>query len=61
MVLQPKDRHMELKPGDLVLVKADAFKGKKKINDRWADKACKVVHQIRTDVTSYEVTDQCRQ
>ena len=25
---------MDLKPGDLVLVKADAFKGKRKIKDR---------------------------
>ena len=37
---------MELKPGDLVLVKADAFKGRRKIKDRWEDKACEVVHQI---------------
>ena len=36
---------MELEPGDLVLVKADAFKGKRKIKDRWEDKACEVVHQ----------------
>ena len=26
---------MNLKPGDLVLVKADAWKGKRKIKDRW--------------------------
>ena len=29
---------MDLKPGDLVLVRADAFKGKRKIKDRWEDK-----------------------
>ena len=52
---------VELKPGDLVLVKADAFKGKRKIKDRWEDEACEVVHQIMTDISSYEVTDQCRQ
>ena len=28
---------MNLKPGDLVLVKADAFKGKRKIRDRWEE------------------------
>ena len=52
---------MDLKPGNLVLAKADAFKGKGKIRDRWEDEACEVVHQIVTDVPSYEVMDQCRQ
>ena len=52
---------MELKPGDLVLVKADAFKGKRKIKDRWEDEACEVVCQIMTDVPSYEVMDRCGQ
>ena len=47
-----------LKPGDLVLVKADAFQGKRKIMDRWEDKPHEVVHQIMTDIPSYEVTDQ---
>ena len=49
---------MDLKPGDLVLVKADAFQGKRKIKDRWEDKHHEVVHQIVTDILSYEVTDQ---
>ena len=43
---------MDLKPGILVLVKADVFKGKRKIRDRWEDEACEVVHQIATDVPS---------
>ena len=47
-----------LKPGNLVLVKADAFQGKKKIKDRWEDKPHEVVHQIMADVSSYEVKDQ---
>ena len=47
-----------LKPGDLVLVKADAFQGKRKIKDRWEDKLHEVVYQIGTDVPSYEVKDQ---
>ena len=51
---------MNLKPGDLVLVKADAFKEKRKIRDRWEEATCKLVHQIMTDIPSYEVTDQCR-
>ena len=48
----------DLKPGNLVLVKADAFQGKRKIKDRWQDKPHKVVHQIMTNVPLYEVTDQ---
>ena len=51
---------VNLKPGDLVLVKVDAFKGKRKIKDRWKEDTCEVVHQIVTDVPFYEVTDQCR-
>ena len=49
-----------LKPGDLFLVKADAFKGKRKIKDRWEDKPHEVVHQTVTDIPSYEVIDQHR-
>ena len=41
---------MNLKPGNLVLVKADAFKGNSKIRDRWEEEMCEVVHQIATDV-----------
>ena len=50
---------MDLKPGNLVLVKADTFQGKRKIKDRWEDKPHEVVHQIMTDVPSYEVMDHC--
>ena len=45
---------VNLKPGDLVLVKADAFKGKRKIKDRWEEKTWEVVCQIMTDVPSYK-------
>ena len=51
---------VNLKPGNLVLVKADAFKRKRKIKDRWEEDTCELVHQIMTDVPSYKVTDQCR-
>ena len=51
---------VNLKPGELVLVKADAFKGKRKIKDRWEEDTWEVVHQIMTDVPSYKVMDQCR-
>ena len=47
-----------LKPGDLILVKADAFQGKRKSKDTWEDKPHEVVHQIVTDIPLYEVKDQ---
>ena len=58
MVLQQKDRCSEIKPGHLVLVKADAFKGKRKIKGRWEEETWEVVHQIVTDIPSYEVMNQ---
>ena len=47
-----------LKPGNLVLVKADAFQGKRKIMDRREDRPHKVVCQITTNIPSYKVKDQ---
>ena len=47
-----------LKPGNLILVKADTLQEKMKIKDRWEDKPHKMVHQITTDIPSYEVKDQ---
>ena len=48
---------VNLKPGNLVLVKADVWKGKRKIKDRWEEETWKVVQQIMADVCSYEVTN----
>ena len=47
-----------LKAGNLVLVKADTFQGKRKIKDRWEDKPQKVVHQMATDSPLYAVKDK---
>ena len=47
-----------LKPGDLILVKANAFQGKRNTKDRWKDKSHEGVCQIMTGVPSYEVKDQ---
>ena len=49
---------VNLKPGDLVLMKVDAWKGKRKIKDRWEEETWKVVQQIVADVPSYEVMNQ---
>ena len=47
-----------LKPGNLVLVKAAVWKGKRKIKDRWEEETWEVVHQIAADIPSYEVRIQ---
>ena len=49
---------VNLKPGDLVLVKVDTWKGKRKIKDRWEEETWEVVCQIAADVPSYEVMNQ---
>ena len=49
---------VNLKPGNLVLVKVDAFKGNRKIKDRWEEETWEVVHQITTDIPSYKVMNQ---
>ena len=49
---------VNLKSGNLVLVKADAFKGKRKIKDRWEEETWEVVHQIMIDIPFYKVTNQ---
>ena len=36
---------VSLKPGHLVLVKADVWKGKRKTKDRWKEETWEVVHQ----------------
>ena len=58
MVLQQKIGAVNLKPGNLVLVKVYAWKGKRKIKDRWDEETWEVSQQITADVPSYEVTNQ---
>ena len=49
---------VNLEPGNLVLVKADAWKGKRKIKDRWEEETWEAGHQMTADICSYEVTNQ---
>ena len=46
---------VQLVPGDAVLLKQDAFQGKRKMKDRWGDEEYKVVHQVAPDMPAYEV------
>ena len=43
---------VNLKPGYLVLVKVDVWRGKRKIKDRWEEETWEVVWQIMADVPS---------
>ena len=47
---------VNLKSGNLVA----AFKGKRKIKDRWEEDTWEGVHQIAKDISSYEVMNQHR-
>ena len=49
---------INLKPGNLVLVKVDAWKGKRKIKDRWDEETWEVSQQMVADVPSYKVMNQ---
>ena len=49
-----------MKPCNLVLLKADAWKRKRKIKDRWEEETWEMVHQITADIPSYKVTNQHR-
>ena len=51
---------VNLKPGDLILVRADAWKGKREIKDRLEEETWEVVHQIMADILSYKVTNPHR-
>ena len=56
--MQAQSTAMNLKPGELVLVKADAWKGKRKIKDKWDEETWEVSRQIMADMPSYKVMNQ---
>ena len=49
---------MQLVPGDIVLMKNDAYKGKRKVKDRWSETEYVVVRQVVDGVPAYEVKDE---
>ena len=48
----------QLVPGDVVLMKNDAYQGKRKVKDRWSETEYVVVHQVADGVPAYEVKDE---
>ena len=51
---------VQLMPGDVVLMKLDAFQGERKVRGRWSEVEYVVVCQITDDVPTYEVRDCSR-
>ena len=48
----------QLVPGDVVLMKNDAYQGKQKVKDRWSETEYVVVCQVADGVQAYEVKDE---
>ena len=51
---------MQLMPGDVILMKLDAFQGKGKVKDRWSKVEYVVTCQVTSDMPAYEVKDDGR-
>ena len=49
---------MQLVPGDVVLMKNDAYQGKQKVKDWWSETEYVVVHQVADGIPAYEVKDE---
>ena len=48
----------QLVPGDVVLMKNDAYQGKQKVKDWWSETEYVVVHQVADGVPAYEVKNE---
>ena len=48
----------QLVPGDMVLMKNDAYQGKQKVKDWWSETEYVVVHQVADGILAYEVKDE---
>ena len=48
----------QLVPGDVVLMKNNAYQGKWKVKDQWSETEYVVVHQVADGVPAYEVKDE---
>ena len=53
-----KDNAISLEPGDLVLAKANAYKGKRRLKDWWEEEPYKVECQVAEGIPSYLVKNQ---
>ena len=53
-----KANAISLEPGDLVLAKADAYKGRRKVKDWWEEELYEVEHRIAEGIPSYLMKNQ---
>ena len=53
-----KANAISLEPGNLVLAKADAYKGRRKLKDWWEEEPCKVECRIAEGILSYLMKNQ---
>ena len=49
---------VQLVPGDAILLKQDAFQGKRKMKDRWGNEEYEVIRQVTPDMPTYKVHDR---
>ena len=49
---------MQLVSGDMVLMKNDAYQGKRKVKDRWGETEYVLVCQVTDGIPTYEVKDE---
>ena len=47
-----------LEPGDLVLAKANAYRGRRNMKDQWEDELYEVEHQVAEGIPSYLMKNQ---
>ena len=47
-----------LRPGDKVLLRTDAFKGKRKLKDNWSDEVFTIVRQLHPRVPTFEIRSE---
>ena len=48
----------QLVPGNVVLMKNDAYQGKRKVKDWWSETEYVVVRQVTDGIPAYEVKDE---
>ena len=53
-----KANAISLEPGDLVLAKADTYRGRMKVQDQWEEEPYEVEHQVAEGVPSYLMKNQ---
>ena len=53
-----KANAISLELGDLVLAKADAYRGRRKVKDQWEEKPYEVEHQVAEGIPSHLMKNQ---